>query len=37
VLNLHRAYADLTGTGMDLLQAFADAMTFNGGPMRSAV
>jgi len=37
VLNLHRAYADLTGIDMDLARAFADAMAFNGGPMRTAV
>lgn len=32
VLNLHRAYADLSGVGdVDLRQAFADAIAYNGG------
>jgi cyclase len=37
VLNLHRAYADSQHTDLDLYRAFADAVTFNGGPMRTAV
>lgn len=37
VLNLHRAYADATGTAIDLISAFTDAITFNGGPLESAV
>lgn len=37
VLNLHRAYADATGTPMDLMAAFDDATTFNGGPLECAV
>lgn len=36
VLNLHRAYADATGTPMDLMSAFSDATTFNGGPLSCA-
>ncbi|HET6191084.1 MAG TPA: MBL fold metallo-hydrolase [Trebonia sp.] len=36
-LNLHRAYADMTGRELDLVQAFADAVALNGGPMRTAV
>jgi cyclase len=37
VLNLHRAYADASGTAMDLLAAFTDAVTYNGGPLHCAV
>lgn len=37
VLNLHRACADDLGTEMDLMGALADAVTFNAGPMRTAV
>jgi cyclase len=37
VLNLHRAYAEATGSQMDLLAAFTDAVTFHGGPLRCAV
>ena len=37
VLNLHRAYADATGAAMDLMTAFTDAITFNGGPLDCAV
>jgi cyclase len=37
VLNLHRAYADATGEAMDLMTAFTDATTFNGGPLECAV
>lgn len=37
VLNVHRAYADATGSELDLLAAIADAVTFNGGPMRTHV
>lgn len=37
VLNLHRAYADDHGTEMDLLGAMADAVRWNGGPMRTSV
>lgn len=37
VLNLHRAYADATGTPFDLIAAFTDAMTWNGGPLRCVV
>lgn len=33
VLNLHRAYADASGTDYDLLGAFADAMAWHGGPL----
>lgn len=36
VLNVHRAFADATGAPMDLLSAFTDAMTFNGGPLDCA-
>jgi cyclase len=34
VLNLHRAYAEADGTEMNLLAAFTDAITYNGGPLR---
>lgn len=37
VLNLHRAYAEILGTEVDIPAAFADAMTLVGGPMRTAV
>jgi cyclase len=37
VLNLHRAYADSQRTELDLYQAFTDAVTLNGGPMKTAV
>ncbi|MFJ9712098.1 MBL fold metallo-hydrolase [Streptomyces sp. NPDC101234] len=36
-LNLHRAYADLTGKRMDLEAAFADAVAYNNGPLPSKV
>jgi cyclase len=32
-----RAYADATGNAMDLMSAFTDAVTFNGGPFECAV
>jgi cyclase len=37
VLNLHRAYADAGEGDLDLLAAFVDAMTFNGGPLTTHV
>jgi cyclase len=37
VLNLHRAYAEATNTKTNLLTAFADAITYNGGPLHCAV
>ncbi len=37
VLNLHRAYADITGHTFDLPQAFADVITFNSGPLHTGV
>lgn len=37
VLNLHRAYADISGQPFDMLQAFADAIAFNAGPLRTRV
>jgi cyclase len=37
VLNLHRAYADVTATQVDLLVAFSDAVAWRGGPLHSAV
>ena len=37
VLNLHRAYADATGSVFDLMTAFTDAITLNGGPLECAV
>lgn len=37
VLNLHRAYADADDTDLDIAAAFADAITYNGGPLRCAV
>jgi len=33
VLNLHRAYAEITETPMDLLKAMTDAVVYNGGPL----
>ncbi|WP_415977224.1 MBL fold metallo-hydrolase [Rhodococcus sp. 077-4] len=35
VLNIHRHYADMSGTELDIIAAFADAVSFNGGPMTS--
>lgn len=37
VLNLHRAYAEAANADLDLMQAFADAVTWNGGPMTTHV
>ncbi|MFE6387007.1 MULTISPECIES: MBL fold metallo-hydrolase [Nocardiopsis] len=37
VLNLHRAHADLTGTGMDLAAALSDAVEWNGGLMPTSL
>lgn len=37
VLNLHRAYADATGTPFDLLAAMSDAVTWHGGPLHCSV
>lgn len=37
VLNLHRAYADASGGDVDLLAAFGDAMTWNGGPLPTSL
>jgi cyclase len=37
VLNLHRACADRDGTDLDLVQAFRDAMEWNGGPLTTHV
>lgn len=37
VLNLHRAYADAAGAEVDLVAALTDAMTWNGGPLRTCV
>lgn len=37
VLNVHKAYADHEGAEVDLFAAMSDAMTFNGGPMRTMV
>jgi cyclase len=37
VLNLHRAYADADDAELDLTAALADAITYNGGPLRCAV
>jgi cyclase len=37
VLNLHRAYSDATGDAFNLVKAFTDAVTFNGGPFECAV
>lgn len=37
VLNLHRANADATGTPMDILAAFTDAITWHGGPLHCTV
>jgi cyclase len=37
VLNLHRAYADLDGTELDLIAAFQDAVTWRGGPLPTTV
>jgi cyclase len=37
VLNLHREYAERWGHELDLVQAFADAMAWNGGPLATHV
>jgi cyclase len=37
VLNLHRAYVEATNTEMNLLTAFTDALTYNGGPLHCAL
>ncbi|MFC4111914.1 MBL fold metallo-hydrolase [Nonomuraea zeae] len=37
VLNLHRVYADATGTEVDLLAAFTDAVAWNCGPLPTRV
>jgi cyclase len=37
VLNLHRAYADATGSAMDITAAFTDAIAYNGGPLATHV
>lgn len=37
VLNLHRAYAEATGTELDLVQAFTDAIEWNGGLLATRV
>ena len=37
VLNLHRVYADRAGRDLDLMGAFADAMTWLGGPLHTHV
>jgi cyclase len=37
VLNLHRAYAEQSGSEVDLLAAFTDAVAYHGGPLRCAV
>lgn len=37
VLNLHRAYADADGLELDLMQAFLDAITWNGGALTTHV
>ncbi|NYE18991.1 MBL fold metallo-hydrolase [Microbacterium immunditiarum] len=37
VLNLHKAYADLQGSAVDLRAAMADAVLFNGGPLHTSL
>jgi cyclase len=37
VLNLQRAYAEAGKGELDLMAAFADAVTWNGGPLHCAV
>ncbi len=37
VLNIHRHFADLAGTDVDVVAALKDAVAFNGGPMPSHV
>ncbi len=37
VLNLHRALAELQNTDLNLLTAFTDAITYNGGPLHTHV
>jgi cyclase len=37
VLNLHRAYAEATGTEMNLVASLTDAITYNGGPLHCAL
>ena len=33
VLNLHRDYAEASGSEVDVMAAFADAVSFVGGPL----
>ncbi|MEV4729081.1 MBL fold metallo-hydrolase [Saccharopolyspora sp. NPDC049426] len=37
VLNLHRAYAEADDRDVDLTEAFADTLTYNGGPLPTHV
>ncbi len=37
LLNLHRAYADADGVPFDIVAAFGDALTWNGGPLTTHV
>ncbi len=37
VLNLHRAYAEETGTDFDIVASLADAVAFHGGPLPTSV
>jgi cyclase len=37
VLNLHRAYADATGTQLDTVAAFTDTVSWHGGPLPTSV
>lgn len=37
VLNLHRAYAEISDWDFDLLAAFDDAVLYNGAPLRTSV
>jgi cyclase len=37
VLNLHRGYADAAGTQVDVMAAFADTVTWHGGPLHCTV
>jgi cyclase len=37
VLNLHRAFADIEGRDVDVMDAFRDAVALHGGPLKTSV
>jgi cyclase len=37
VLNIHRAFADIAGGEVDVMDAFRDAVALHGGPLRTTV